>query len=292
MPATLTLETYNRIVYQRVMDKLNGVQIKKALKEKLADFNQGLWSIDRPKDGPLTVHAQLSCWSQLKANRAMEYLKEMYGDAVKEENGEYDVCVTIDTMEESKREEFAMKVAKLQTYMLVAPAMMLVKDLKAKKASDKVIQIDYRPGESYWLKAQDGRLHVIFSVSFELKDDEVFGRIFISEMGKGQSGCPSCDVVVRKNVPPPGELKGVKGLSADNCYVSFLLEERHLGKPEHTLELLMTCRNHINYHVKCSKAFLHIRMRNKVGALQLVLNRAKPIREVEKKTASGRTFKK
>ena len=292
MVATLALETYNRIVYQRALDRLNGVTFKKALKERLADFNQGLWLIERPKDGPVLVHASLSCWADLKKNGAMEYLTEIYGDAIKEEEGDYNLVLTVDTCDKGKEAEHAMKVAKLQTYMLMAPVMVLIKKMNAGQADDKVIQIDYRPGESYWIRAQGDRLTVIFSVTFELKDDGVFGRVFINEMSKSQAGCPGCDVVIRKNAPPPGELKGVQGLGEDNCYLSFLLEKRHLNNPEKTLEQLMTCRNYINYHIKCSKAFLHIRMRNKVNALQLILNRAKPEREVEKKTASGRSFKK
>ncbi|EDR24947.1 hypothetical protein, conserved [Entamoeba dispar SAW760] len=293
MAPNLLLESYNRIVYARVLEKLTTEGgIKKGLKEKLADFNQSIWFIERTKE-KMTISVATPCWNQLKENRAMEFLQKVYGaDLVEaDSNSEYNLILTIPEKHD-KPEEFAMSAAKLLTNMLIGPAVVLADEVKNNKAAEKLIQIDYRPGESYWLKPNGDRLTVIFSIKFDDRDDAVFGRVFINEFSKSAPGCPSCDVVTRKNSPPPSELKTVEGLAEDNCYISFLLEKRHLNNPQKTLEILMSCRNYINFHIKCSKAFLHIRMRNKVSHLQLVLNRAKPEREVEKKTASGRTFKK
>eukprot|EP00121_Abeoforma_whisleri_P015213 Awhi_evm2s14022 len=55
-----------------------------------------------------------------------------------------------------------------------------------------------------------------------------------------------------------------------------------------TVNLLETFRNYLHYHIKCSKAYLHCRMRARVSASVKILNRAKPEVEKEKKTASGR----
>ena len=290
MAPTLLLETYNRIVYARVLEFVTGkAPEKKRYVEQLADFNKSMWRITKTKEG-MTVEAMIPCWAELKENRAMEFLSEVYGDIVSDEEGDYNVILKIPEKAD-KPEEFAMKCAKLLTNMLMAPAVVLAKEVKEGKAEDKLIQINYRPGEAYWLKPKDDRLTVIFSIVFADKDDAVFGRVFVNEFAKGMQGCPSCDVVTRKGAQPPRELEGAD-LNEDNCYVSFLLEKRHMNNPAKTLEVMMTCRNYINFHVKCSKAFLHIRMRNKVQQMQLVLNRSKPERQVEKKTASGRTFKK
>lgn len=47
------------------------------------------------------------------------------------------------------------------------------------------------------------------------------------------------------------------------------------------------------YHIKCSKAYMHDRMRKRVDSLLQVLNRAKaePLEPKEKKTMTGKTFK-
>jgi actin related protein 2/3 complex subunit 2 len=52
-------------------------------------------------------------------------------------------------------------------------------------------------------------------------------------------------------------------------------------------------RNYLAYHIKCSKAYFHSRMRARVVSLIKILNRAKvEIDESkrEKKTAQGKTF--
>ena len=47
------------------------------------------------------------------------------------------------------------------------------------------------------------------------------------------------------------------------------------------------------YHIKCSKAYMHDRMRKRVDSLLQVLNRAKaePLEPKEKRTITGKTFK-
>lgn len=61
---------------------------------------------------------------------------------------------------------------------------------------------------------------------------------------------------------------------------------------ERTITSLSTFRNFLHYHIKCAKAYMHIRMRKRVDTLLQVLNRAKPdlVGSTEKKTASGKSF--
>ena len=295
MAPQLTWEGYNRIVEKTILDEIEDPS--KTVFQKLSDFNRGQWEITSDFEGKnpslLTISASLICWQQLKQYGAEEYLKSIYGDLLIEPVNGYNVSLRIECKGYSgNKNEIALKIAQLQRNMLIAPGIKLIDEIKSGKAEDKLIQIDYRPGESMWYKTNGDRLTVIFSVHFDDPDDDVFGRVFIGEFQKSQAGCPACDVIIRKGANPPGELKNVKGLNADNCYVSFVIEKRYMDKKERLLEVLTQYSNYIQYHVKCSKAFLHIRMRNKVSAMQLVLNRAKQEKPVEKKTMSGRTFKK
>jgi len=95
---------------------------------------------------------------------------------------------------------------------------------------------------------------------------------------------------------PPLELEGYPGLKNvdTNGFVSFALFDQHLNQKNafKTINLLETFRDYLHYHIKCSKAYLHNRMRTKVAAWLQVLNRARPdpIAEKAKKVASGRTF--
>ena len=79
-------------------------------------------------------------------------------------------------------------------------------------------------------------------------------------------------------------------------YVSLVVFKRHVAGGGRQLESavwgLTTFYGFVSYHIKCSKAYMHTRMRSRTHSLLQVLNRAKPdTGPAEKKTASGRSFK-
>ena len=79
-------------------------------------------------------------------------------------------------------------------------------------------------------------------------------------------------------------------------YVSLVVFKRHVAGGGRKLESavwgLTTFYGFVSYHIKCSKAYMHTRMRSRTHSLLQVLNRAKPdTGPGEKKTASGRSFK-
>jgi actin related protein 2/3 complex subunit 2 len=53
---------------------------------------------------------------------------------------------------------------------------------------------------------------------------------------------------------------------------------RHINKlnRDNTINLISMLRNYLHYHLKCSKAYMHQRMRSKTSDFLKVLNRAKP----------------
>lgn len=72
-----------------------------------------------------------------------------------------------------------------------------------------------------------------------------------------------------------------------------VLFPRHFNNPEtqaRTITQIQLFRDYLHYHIKCSKAYMHSRMRARVAEFLKVLNRAKPEEEKERKTASGRSF--
>lgn len=62
---------------------------------------------------------------------------------------------------------------------------------------------------------------------------------------------------------------------------------------DRTINNIQTFRNYLMYHIKCSKAYMHDRMRKRVDSLLQVLNRARaePLEPKEKKTITGKSFK-
>jgi len=149
--------------------------------------------------------------------------------------------------------------------------------------------------ERMWIKqdTQD-RVTVIFSVAFSDPDDVVIGKVFLQEFKKSVAGAPTVDF----RFDAPGELSGVahKPQAPNVGYVTFVLFDRHFtgAAKQKSATVLPTFRNYLHYHIKCAKSHLHTRMRNRVDESIKVLNRAKQeeAQPKEKKTATGRTFKR
>jgi actin related protein 2/3 complex, subunit 2 len=79
---------------------------------------------------------------------------------------------------------------------------------------------------------------------------------------------------------PPLELRNLPHLlqSEDVGYVTFILFPRHFANQavaDSTISLIQNFRDYLHYHIKCSKAYMHSRMRHRVSEFQKVLNRAK-----------------
>ena len=61
-------------------------------------------------------------------------------------------------------------------------------------------------------------------------------------------------------------------------FLFAVLQPRHINKQarDNTINLIHTVRDYVHYHIKCSKAYIHSRMRAKTSEFVKVLNRARP----------------
>jgi len=165
--------------------------------------------------------------------------------------------------------------------------------------------IQYRPEEAFYIKASADRVTVIFSTIFKEDMDRVFGRVFLQEFvdARRRQSIQRAPQVIYSNRDPPAEIRGYPGVSEliargtgenEIGWVTFVLEPRHFSKPEiayDTISSIQLFRDNLHYHIKCSKAYMHSRMRHRVAEFLKVLNRAKPENvEKERKTITGRTF--
>ena len=92
------------------------------------------------------------------------------------------------------------------------------------------------------------------------------------------------------NREPPLEIRHVPGLrnTEDIGYVTFVLFPRHFANAAvagASISHIQLFRDYLHYHIKCSKAYMHSRMRHRVSEFQKVLNRAKTeVATTERKT--------
>lgn len=224
-------------------------------------------------------------------------MQKEYGAFLVAAESGYDVTLRVDcgkvTAEQKARLPFHLSMLKRNIF--AAPFADYF-DACAKKADLPTLEVKYRSDEAIYLKTEQDRCIVIFNVHFIDKDDQLLGKVFIEEFvhaRKSLAAAPSCSFSL---VEPPREIEGMSGVttSENQGFVSFVLHPAHQAKRANTISNIQIFRNYLHYHIKCSKAYMHTRMRDRVRRLLQVLNRAKvePFVKAAKKTISGKTFKK
>lgn len=197
-------------------------------------------------------------------------------------------------------QEVVIKVASLRSIILGAPLREILKHLGTRTVApdaDRLVSLMHRPKESYFLIPQPEKVTVVFPMRFKDSNDVILGTSFLQEFlearrSTGMHTAPPCVW----SPSPPLELKGApaRALDANAGFVSFIIFPRHVegDKLDKVVWILSTFYAYVSYHIKCSKAFMHTRMRRRVESLIQVLNRAKPEEQKEKKAFSGRIFKR
>jgi len=297
----ILLEFHNRIIEDTLLEKFNQTDGKfESVEIVLADFDGVTFhlSTDANQKNLLNVSMSIKCYSELKKYGVDEIMKNNYGSFLTSPETGYDVTLQVDLAQPPQdRQKFCHNIALLKRNALAAPFYRVFADIEAKKSAGNLIEIKYRDDEAFFLKQESDRVIVIFHIQFRDSDDQVLAKVFLQEYQDARRTMSNAPAVTYSQKEPPLELKGVRNLKVQesNGFVSFVLFAPHISgtKKEKTIDNIQTFRNYLHYHIKCSKAYMHTRMRNKVRGFLQVLNRAKAEpQNVEKKTFGGRTFKR
>jgi len=192
--------------------------------------------------------------------------------------------------------ELAYKVAMIRRNLLAAPFELAFCEQAKGTVNPAVLTIRYRSDEAMYIQSQPDRVTVIFSILFKEEVDRIIGKVFLQEFvdARRQAAIQQAPPV-QYSKEPPLEIRSLVPNNRDEGmgYVTFVLFPRHFQEPEvgeATISKIQLFRDYLHYHIKCSKAYMHSRMRNRVDDFLKVLNRAKPERTEERKSVSGRTF--
>nr|ABL85458.1 actin related protein 2/3 complex subunit 2 [Suberites domuncula] len=293
----ILLEIKNRIIEDTLLYRFNSPK-PESIDITVADFDGVLFHISNPDGdkGKIRISASLKFYADLKESGCEGFLKGVYGDYMVAPESGYDVSLQFEyeSLPENK-EELASKVALLKRNCF---ASVFDKYFEAQKSGGEksTAIVHYRDQETMYVSAQKDRVTVIFSTVFTDDDDVIIGKVFMQEFKEGRRGSQTAPQVLFSHSEPPKELEGTDALTGDNVgYITFVLFPRHFSDKtrDNTINLIHTFRDYLHYHIKCSKAYLHSRMRSRTNILLKLLNRARPeIKNVEKKTISGRTFRK
>lgn len=295
----ILLETQNRVIedilrlrFDNKGGKHEGIDIT------VADFDGVLFHFSNP-DGDkskLRISISLKFYADLQKHGADGLIQKIYGNYLVDPESLYDVSIQFDLDNlPANKEEWIVKVAQLKRNCFASVFEKYFDIQSEKKDVKETAIIHYRDKETMYVAAQKDRVTVIFSTLFTDDDDIIIGKVFMQEFREGRRGSTTAPQVLFSHREPPLELKGQDALVADNVgYITFVLFPRHFENEKargKTIDLIHTFRDYLHYHIKCSKAYLHSRMRARTTAFLQVLNRARPEKKDQpKKTFSGRSF--
>jgi len=294
----ILLDYHNKIIEDTLLERFAITDGKyESLDITIADFDGVTFKLktDDASKNIMNVSMSMKGWGELKKYGVDDVLKKFYPSTLTTPETGFDCAVQVDTSRGDAK--IAREVSLLKRNALAAPFYKVFGDIEAKKPAAPLIEIKYRDDEALYIKQEPDRVIVIFSIMFKDSDDVIFAKVFLQEYQDARRTMSNAPSVLFSQKEPPLELKGVKNLRVleGQGFVSFVLFAPHItgGKKEKSIDNIQTFRNYLHYHIKCSKAYMHTRMRNRVKGFLQLLNRAKSAPEsAEKKTITGKTFRR
>lgn len=306
----ILLEHFNRIISDTLRLKFNEVDAiapenltnakLESIDVKIADFDGVLYHISNlPGDkskSKIQVSISLKFFRELQVHGADELLKREYGDLLQqppEDNFNVTLLIDVKTYPTKDRETLISKAGMLKRNCFASVFEKYFDFQEKGEEGQKRAVIHYRDDETMYVEAQADRVTVIFSTVFKEEDDIVIGKVFMQEFKEGRKASHTAPQVLFSHREPPRELVNTDARTGDDIgYITFVLFPRHTNRNarDNTINLIHMFRDYLHYHIKCSKAYIHSRMRAKTSEFLKVLNRARPEKPTEKKTITGRTF--
>jgi actin related protein 2/3 complex subunit 2 len=300
----ILLESHNVIIQQTLTEK---IAKPSSLDVQFVDYDGVRFHLSTPERKTLLLLSMnIRCWHELAKYGVQEIMSREYGSLLKAEpEADYNVSLEIDLERlppADQQDAFVMSIALLKRNAVAAPFERAFQAQKALEQSGEqlgeLMQINYRDEEAIFVQASQDRVTVIFSTVFREETDRIFGKVFLQEFvdARKQPQIQNAPQVLYSSRDPPLEIRHVPGLinSEDVGYVTFVIFPRHFVNPTvrfATVSHIQLFRDYLHYHIKCSKAYMHSRMRHRVSEFQKVLNRAKTeVATTERKTVSGRTM--
>eukprot|EP00698_Gefionella_okellyi_P014894 TRINITY_DN4154_c0_g1_i1.p1 TRINITY_DN4154_c0_g1~~TRINITY_DN4154_c0_g1_i1.p1 ORF type:complete len:238 (-),score=63.09 TRINITY_DN4154_c0_g1_i1:56-769(-) len=225
----------------------------------------------------------MACFPFLKQHGADAFLQQVYsGWIVAPTTAGFHFAIRLDKQKlPGAPAEIARKVGLLKRNLLCAPLDDAVgKLLSGEAVTSEIGVIPYRDADSIFIQRSKDRVVVTFQLYFTEADDRALSHVFLQEFADANKVLKIAPPCQYKEEQRPAELAGVSGVKEGRnvSFLTFIFEKRHLDgdRREKALGLMVGFRNYVHYHLKCTKAYMHSRMRAKTEELLKVLRRAEP----------------
>jgi len=299
----ILLEQNNRIIADLFEQKFTAArqgQKPETIDVRFADFDSVTYHISNPNGdkSKIMLSICLKYYKDLQEHGIDSLLRREYGELLMSdaESG-YNVSLLYDLSTLSGTDEYFAtlidKASHLKRNCFASVFEKYFEFQEMKREGEQRAVVNYRDDETMYIEAKADRVTVIFSTIFKDPDDVVIGKVFLQEFREGRRASQTAPQVLYSVGEPPLELRATDARVGDNIgYITFVLFPRHTNRKvrDNTINLIHTFRDYLHYHIKCSKAYIHSRMRAKTTDFLKVLNRARPAIRQEKKTITGRSF--
>lgn len=300
----ILLEEGNRILQETVSQHINlpDDEKREPLDVRLCDFDDVSYRVQVEKDNltQMKVSMAVPCYHQIESKGGADALKKYFGDYQCSPEAGFDitVCIKFDEIKEDKT-KLVERLSQMKILVIGGVFDHFFEALNSGSPKTEPFQFDIRSDTRVYLFPKADRVTVIFSIDFTEAFDKLIAKVFLNEFvlarknDRSVGAAPSCSF----SENPPQELQsvGVNESRGVIGFMSFPVLASHVkdNKREPVIKTLQTFRTFLQYHIKMAKSNFHQRMRARCVSLIKVLNRAKvDAPSEEKKTASGRTFKR
>lgn len=298
----ILLEIHNRVIEDVLRVKWNELDANQKLDfvdVTVADFDGVLFhlsSYEQDKNR-IRISILLKFFRDLKEHGAEDVLSRIYGNLLMptpEDGFSVSLLVDLKSIPKEERDIVIKKAGLLKRNCFASVFEKYFQFQERGEEGHHRAVIHYRDEETMYIEAKSDRVTVIFSTVFKDETDIIIGKVFMQEFKEGRKASHTSPQVIFSHRDPPMELRDTDAKKGDNIgYITFVLFPRHTNVQtrDNTINLIHIFRDYLHYHIKCSKAYVHSRMRAKTAEFLKVLNRARPERKNgEKKTITGRTF--
>ncbi|XP_071940994.1 actin-related protein 2/3 complex subunit 2-like [Antedon mediterranea] len=295
----ILLEIKNKIIEEALSHKFKTAKDggkPESIDMTIADFDGVLYHLYNPngEKNKINLSISLKFFNELAKYGAQELLENIYKQWITSTEESYSFTIQFDLENlPADTSDLVAKASLLKRNCFSAVFEKYFECQQKEKPIDTAV-IHYRDDETMYVNARKDRVTVVFSTVFKDSVDIIFGKVFMQEFKEGRKASQTAPQVLFSHKDPPTELSNTNAATGENIgYITFVLESRHTNAKvrENTIDLIHTFRTYLHYHIKCSKAYIHSRMRAQTSQFLKILNRARPeSQNKEKKTITGRSF--
>lgn len=229
----------------------------------------------------IKLSIRLPAWREIsKDPELIKMIKEEYEFIEPDEGFDFTIFCKIENFSENEIKKFSQ----LKQQIISLPLRRVFKNIR-NNLSTKTFITSLGNGNDDFYAVVSGpenldQIVVLFGINFVDETDTILAKVFLQEFYDVRNNRLEDAPVVLYGKEAPKELSdSITAKSSNLNYLTLVLFPRHYStdqSKDHLAETIPFLSDYLHYHLKCSKAYLHQRMRAKTGDFLKILNRSKP----------------